>query len=433
MKRLTVIFLLFIMTFIQSAFADDMSQVPGILSAPVVLYDEGSNLLPDGEYNLIVTFSDSLGTTLFSEQHIAVVRNGVSFLTLGSGYAIDSNFSSSSGGLTVDVFNVSSDIVVEILVEGQSKPQELAVLTSQPYAFISEMALSVAEDSITTSKIKDGSIHEEDLDESLVEMIQEGSSIKIDQGEGDIDLNASHIQVSPSIGLNNATGSTVEKVLQGLDDSIDMLRGTDLGSHEAKSSGVHGVTGSVVGTTDTQSLQNKSIDSTNSINAVAIKSGSLSDSVIPASITRDTELDAVESKVDQTIIDLIAYNISLSQNQSDVASLDDRVSAIEPYTAVAFGKMYDTGSGSGQTMWCAGGRNITTSGSSTGTCSFTSSLNSSDYQVVWGIQKHGCSLGYTMICEIENKTASQFSYDCFCHGAFRQSISQFEASFVVYE
>lgn len=40
--------------------------------------------------------------------------------------------------------------------------------------------------------------------------------------------------------------------------------------HESDNSGVHGVTGNVVGTTDSQSLQNKTLDSTNSVSQSAV-------------------------------------------------------------------------------------------------------------------------------------------------------------------
>lgn len=279
-----------------------LDQVPGVISAPVVLYDEGSNLLSDGEYSVIVAFKDAFDATLFSEEQLVQVRNGVALISIGNGYAVGSEFSTASGGLNASTFDVGTDVAVEILVEGQSLPQELTVLGSQPYSFIAQKAMSVADETITSSQIKNGSVHEEDLDEALLEELRSSSPILVQDDSGEyqaIDLNASQVEVDADIGLNNASGTSLDAVLRDLDTAIDTLRGTDLDqsvdavndsidtvnstieSHSDAVSGVHGVTGDIVGTSDTQSLQNKTIDSTNNIVGEAITSGSISDSRIP--------------------------------------------------------------------------------------------------------------------------------------------------------
>lgn len=52
----------------------------------------------------------------------------------------------------------------------------------------------------------------------------------------------------------------------------------------------HGATGAVVGTTNTQSLTNKTLDSTNSVVGEAVKSGTVADARIASTICRDSEL-----------------------------------------------------------------------------------------------------------------------------------------------
>ncbi len=294
--KLAILTIVLLITFQAQA---SIEQVPGVISAPVVLYDDGSNALADGQYSVIVAFKDSLDSVLFTEEHLVDVRNGVALISLGNGFVVGSGQTTSSGGLDVSVFDVATDISVEILVEGQSNPQELTILGSQPYAFISQKAITVVDDAITSSQIRNGSIKEEDLDESLVQALQGNSAVLVSDGEGGytaVDVSASQVAVSSDIGLNNASGTTLDVVLQDLDNAIDTLRGTDLdqslesvnsslSSHSSAASGVHGVTGNVVGTSDTQTLTNKTIDSTNSITGDAVKSGSIADARVPGIAT----------------------------------------------------------------------------------------------------------------------------------------------------
>lgn len=67
------------------------------------------------------------------------------------------------------------------------------------------------------------------------------------------------------------------------------IHATNHGNHTSATT-AHGATGAVVGTTNTQSITNKTLDSTNSIVGDAIKSGTVADARIASTICRDSEL-----------------------------------------------------------------------------------------------------------------------------------------------
>lgn len=231
--HITTLIILFTAIFFGStARAMTMSHVPSVLSAPVVLYDEANNVIADGEYKITISLLDDNHNELYAEEQIITVNKGLAQITIGQGYATGSDLTSPAGGLSWDIFSTSGDISVEIAVEGQTNPQEITVLGSQPYSFIAERALSVTDDSITSDKIKNGTITEEDLDEGLLVKLSGGSSSSTPSStqtlSGSVVIDSKNVSVSSSIGLNNASGSNVFEILQGLDSSLDVLRDTHL-------------------------------------------------------------------------------------------------------------------------------------------------------------------------------------------------------------
>jgi len=57
----------------------------------------------------------------------------------------------------------------------------------------------------------------------------------------------------------------------------------------------HGATGAIVGTTNAQTIQNKTIDATNSISGEAVNSGTVADARVASTIARDSEVSAAVS------------------------------------------------------------------------------------------------------------------------------------------
>lgn len=279
----------------------DFTGVPGVLSAPVILYDDGGNPLPDGEYGVTVTFKGSDGATLFEERHAASVVNGVAALTLGAGDAADAD--EYSGGLSGDIFLASDEITVEIRVDGLSIVQEAAVLGSQPYAFVSDYAIGVAPDAVTGTSIRDGSVTENDLEPSFLAALRPFLEVSVggEEGGSAAVLTADVITVGADSTFDNSAAMTVDGVLRDLDASLSSLRavefpdllgevGAELEGHAQAASGVHGVIGDLVGTSDVQAVSNKVLDETNVISGSAIRVGEIGESYIADEIARDSEL-----------------------------------------------------------------------------------------------------------------------------------------------
>jgi hypothetical protein len=288
-----ILSLVFVCTTAGLAQAESISNIPSIMSAPVVLYDEANNVLTDGEYTVTITLSDLTGTTLYAEEQEVTVEKGVAYITIGQGYAVGSGFSSPAGGLSWSVFAYQSDVSVEIYVDGQANVQEITVLGSQPYSFISQRALTVADDSITSDKIKDRTITEDDLDEGLVDKIlgASGSSGSSSTTSGTTMVDAENVSVSSSIGLKNASGGNVHDVLKGLDTSIDLLKATHLD----------------------QGLSNVEEDVVNINNTI----NNLDDTY-----ATDAQLTSVTSTVSSN-------TTRIGQNELDIDELDDKVDNLD--------------------------------------------------------------------------------------------------------
>ncbi|MBF0107153.1 MAG: hypothetical protein HQM16_17725 [Deltaproteobacteria bacterium] len=434
-----------------------VTQVPDIMSAPVVLYDEGNNLLGDGDYTVTIALKDKNGTYLYSEEQNISVKNGVAHLVLGTGYAVGSAFASPAGGLSYDVFNVDGDVSVEVLVEGQASPQEITILSSHPYSFISQYAVTVANDAVTSNKIKDGTINSEDLDQQFLSTLlsQKNSGVPLSNDDDpnnalDGTISARDVAVSSDIGLNNAGGDTVYKVFQGLDSAIDTLREVDIKQtvlklmtntddsiaklnndvsatmvnlsgdinqvsnkvtiHSSTTSDVHGIKGVVVGTEGSQTLTNKTLGAGTEItDNVSVSSGIKIDGV---------DISEMKTNTDNSITSingsLSAINTSLSTQvtsiNNSIGVTNANVSAVQTISPFAFGQFTILGGGA-----CSGYNIDTTrilhytkgSDFSYG-CYFSTDAGSTNYYVMITYYAEGSS-SPVAIFHIHHKQSDGFS------------------------
>lgn len=350
-----------------------IANVPPVLTAPMIFYDEGGNVLADGSYGVMIKLKDAAGTVLYAEEQVANVVDGAAALSVGLGFEVGSNYAVAAAGLALDVFQTDGDVMVEITVAGQSTTHTAAVLGSQPYAFVAEYAIGVAPDAVTSSAIADGVIVAADLDPTLLSSLQSTLAVDTD-GEA---VTAANITVASDIGLNNSGAATVHGVLQDLDSALESLRDIDLAQslenvaenylnkdgslamtadldlgghdlanvgliggvdvavlrtevsdldgsfatdgelteHAALTAGVHGLSdaSALVGTTEAQNLQNKILDDTNSVAGEAIDSGIVDEAFIDEDLTRDAEL----------IFENVAGTLAETQIPAEIARDDE--------------------------------------------------------------------------------------------------------------
>lgn len=138
---------------------------------------------------------------------------------------------------------------------------------------------------------------------------------------------ASAISVVPT---GNLASITVQLALEELQTDVDSKASSSaLSSHTGASSGVHGVTGSVVGTTDNQTLTTKTIDADNNtisnLETDNLKAGVLntstslsgaSDTQLPSALAVKTYVDALPAAI---IVSQTSFTIA--NNQSSAANI----------------------------------------------------------------------------------------------------------------
>lgn len=157
MKRLGALCAVLLMAIGSVAWAGDAVLVPHLMNLQSLIYDSDGNLSKSDTVDLAIRILDEKNNVIFSENQNAVpVVNGAVNISVGSNEA-----------LSLDALDpATGQKFLDISVGGES-PFDLMPLVAVPYALWAEKALTVANDSIGSEQIKNGSIKIEDLEDGI--------------------------------------------------------------------------------------------------------------------------------------------------------------------------------------------------------------------------------------------------------------------------
>lgn len=225
----------------------------------------------DGSYDVTFTLYDTEtgGAVLWQETMSVQITGGLFHARMGA---------SAGNPLTSALFpgNAVRWLGVKVGTHPEMSPRQQ--IATVPYSFRAE---TVVPGSIGPSELKS----------------DPGSLAKVTAGAMSVsgsDVTFLGMLIGNGLGLTNLNGSNIATGTVPL-ARIDAAVATDseLSSHAAATTGVHGVgAGAVVGTTLTQTLTNKTLGTTNSIDGGAIKSGTVAEARIDSAILRDSEGNA---------------------------------------------------------------------------------------------------------------------------------------------
>lgn len=211
--------LLFLLIFIGVSHAQ--VTIPPLIHFQGVLVDSGGTVLYDiQEADIIFSIVDGGGTPRYRErQHVPIINGAVSVL-VGRGEVFQGDDLLDN---LLGVFELEGDKLLRVRLEDHTVPQEDIQIVSVPYAMIAEKLSS----NIISDNIEDRTIEEVDLSTTLLDDINAQITMLVSDNltthqteEGA--HTASSILVDPI--LMNVAGRNVQRVLQGFDTSISILR-----------------------------------------------------------------------------------------------------------------------------------------------------------------------------------------------------------------
>jgi hypothetical protein len=200
------------------------TDVPHFLNYQSLLYDDGGNLIPDGESNLKFRIIDVSGGVLFEEQQKVNVVNGYVSALVGNGLDVNG---APSGGVPVNIFTPGAQLFLEVSADNYP-PEPMLEIVSVPYSIYAEKAMTVADGSIGEAALKQNIITREHLKDDLIaQLADEMDTANLVATTADLtNLQTSYsaptgsANIGTAGGLNYSTGGNVEVVIHDLDTAI---------------------------------------------------------------------------------------------------------------------------------------------------------------------------------------------------------------------
>jgi hypothetical protein len=181
--------------------------VPELINYQSLLYDDGGNLVPDGEVSIKFRITDIEGDILYEETQTTNVIGGAVSAMIGNG--LDEN-GAPTGGIPLSILTPDESRYLEVEV-GDYPPQGAMEIVSVPYAMYAEQAMTVAAGSLKIEHFSEQLL--QDLGTELSE--SGGVTTWDDLGQSD---GASAVGVQS--GFTYSTSSDTQGVLQDLDAAI---------------------------------------------------------------------------------------------------------------------------------------------------------------------------------------------------------------------
>lgn len=200
-------------------------KVPQFLNYQSLLYDDGGNLISDGETNLTFRIMDANGSVLFEEYQTVNVINGYVSAIVGNG--LDAN-NAPVGGIPVEILSPSNGtFYLEVTADGYP-PEAGMEIVSVPYSMYSQEALTVADNSIGSGALKNSIIERSHLTNDLISQLADemgtGGMVATPTDITNLQTSYSSSDGATNIGvsgsLNYSTGTNIQTVVQDLDHAV---------------------------------------------------------------------------------------------------------------------------------------------------------------------------------------------------------------------
>lgn len=181
--------------------------VPELINFQSLLYDDGGNVLQDGEVVIEFRITDIEGNILYQERQTTNVIGGAVSTMIGNG--LDEN-GVPTGGIPLSTFEPGESRYLEVEVDGYP-PQGAMEIVSVPYALYAEQAMTVAA----------GSLKIDHFSEQLLQDL--GTEISASGGMttwDDLGQASGASAVGVQTGFTYSGSTNIQGVLQDFDNAV---------------------------------------------------------------------------------------------------------------------------------------------------------------------------------------------------------------------